>query len=66
MAEWLEDHMAAIGPFKTQLCLVVRLWLNWRSGGAHRWKWEDHRLGKSGSSVWKAGTFKAIASACDG
>jgi hypothetical protein len=36
MVEWSEDHVAVIGPFKTQLCLVVRLWLNWRPGGAHR------------------------------
>jgi hypothetical protein len=29
-------------------------------GGGLRWNGEDHRLGRSGNGVWKAGTFKAI------
>jgi hypothetical protein len=27
---------------------------------------EDHRLGRSGSGVWKAGAFKIVALACVG
>jgi hypothetical protein len=66
MAEWSEDHVAAIGPCKTQLCLVVRLWLNWRPGRALRWKGEVRQLGRTGSGVWKAGAFKVVAHACVG
>jgi hypothetical protein len=25
MAEWLKNHMAAIGPFKTQLCFSYQI-----------------------------------------
>jgi hypothetical protein len=67
MAEGWKDHVAAITPFKTQLyfsCLIF--WLNWRPGGALRWKGEDRRLGRSGSGVWKAGTYKVVAPACVG
>jgi hypothetical protein len=46
--------------------LVVRLWLNWRSGMTLRWKGEDCQLGRSRSGVWKAGTFKAVAPTCVG
>jgi hypothetical protein len=42
MAEWSEDHVAAIGPFKTSNSdLVDIFWINWRPGGALRWKGED-------------------------
>jgi hypothetical protein len=51
MAEWLEDHVAAIDLFKLNSVLVVKLWLSWRPGGALRWKGEDHRLERSGSGV---------------
>jgi hypothetical protein len=33
-----EGHVAAIGALNLKLCLDGRTWLNWRSGGAHRWK----------------------------
>jgi hypothetical protein len=39
---------------------------NLRPGRALRWKVKDHRLGKSGSVIWQAGTSKAIAPACVG
>jgi hypothetical protein len=39
MAEWSEDHVAAIGYFTTQqFGLVDKAWLNWRPGGALREK----------------------------
>jgi hypothetical protein len=41
MAEWSEDHVAAVCYFNTQhLGLVDKVWLNLRSGGALRWKGE--------------------------
>jgi hypothetical protein len=40
MAEWSEDHVAAIGYFKLNSDLAGGLWLNWRPGGARRWKGE--------------------------
>jgi hypothetical protein len=62
MTEWLEDNVAAIGLLKTQnFNLVDRFWINWRPDEALRWKGEDHRLERSRSSVWEAGTFKAVA-----
>jgi hypothetical protein len=37
MAEWSEDHVAAIGPVKLKSWnLVLDYWLNWRPGGARR------------------------------
>jgi hypothetical protein len=53
--------VVVIGLFKTQLCLVVMLWLNWKLDGALRWKGEDRRLERLESGVWKAGTFKVVA-----
>jgi hypothetical protein len=50
MAEWSEDHVAAISSLKTQLWFLVSvLWLKWRLGGAPRWKgktigWEGQRV----------------------
>jgi hypothetical protein len=49
MAEWSEDHMAAIGFLNLNFGLVGRTWLNWRLGGALRWKvkivgWEGQRV----------------------
>jgi hypothetical protein len=40
MAEWLEDHVAAVGYFNTQrFGLVYKTWLNWRPDVALRGKW---------------------------
>jgi hypothetical protein len=65
MVEWSEDHVAAIGPFKTSNSdLVDRFWINWRPGRALRWKGEDRLLGRSKSGVWEAGTFKVVAPDC--
>jgi hypothetical protein len=64
MIEWLEDHVVVIGPLNLNLAICGRFWIIWRPGGALRWKGEDHQLGRSGSGVWKAGTFKAVAPAC--
>jgi hypothetical protein len=50
MAEWSEDHMAAVGYFNTQhLGLVDKAWLNWRLDRVLRWKvetagWEGQRV----------------------
>jgi hypothetical protein len=62
MVEWMEDHVAAIGPLKLNSILVVRI-LAKLEGGTLRWKGEDRRLGRSVSGVWKAGIFKAVAPA---
>jgi hypothetical protein len=66
MAEWSKDHMAAIGPLNLNLGICGRFGINWRLGGGLRWKGEDRRLGRSGSGVWKTGTFKAISPTCVG
>jgi hypothetical protein len=63
MAEWSEDHMAAIGPFNLNHGICGRFWIIWRPGEALRYKREDHRLGRLGGGVWKASTFKAVAPA---
>jgi hypothetical protein len=34
---------------------------NLRPGRALRWKAENRRLGRSGSVMWKVGTFKVVA-----
>jgi hypothetical protein len=39
---------------------------NLRLGGAIRWKAKDHRLGRSGSEMWKVSTSKAVALTCVG
>jgi hypothetical protein len=39
MAEWLEEHVAAIGALNLKLWFSSS-WLNWRPGGALRWKVE--------------------------
>jgi hypothetical protein len=49
MVEWSEDHMAAIGSLNSNFGLIGRTWLNWRPGGALRWKvgtvsWEGRRV----------------------
>jgi hypothetical protein len=65
MAEWSEDHMTAIGLVKLKSWNpVLEDWLNWRPSGAHRWKGEAISWGRSGSGIWKDGTFKAVAPAC--
>jgi hypothetical protein len=38
MAEWSEDHGAAIGSLNLNFGLIDGLWLTWRLGGALRWK----------------------------
>jgi hypothetical protein len=38
MAEWSEDHVAAIGLFKLEIGTCVRFWINWRPDGTLRWK----------------------------
>jgi hypothetical protein len=38
MAEWSEDHRAAIGFLNLNFDLIDGLWLNWRPSGALRWK----------------------------
>jgi hypothetical protein len=51
MAEWLKDHVAAIGSFKTQhFGLLAKTWLKWRSGRAIRRKW-GQLVGKVGEWV---------------
>jgi hypothetical protein len=40
MAEWSEDHVVTIGSLNSNFGLVDRIWLNWRSGRALRWKVE--------------------------
>jgi hypothetical protein len=39
MTKWLEDHVAAIGSLNSKLWFSSS-WLNWRMGGALRWKVE--------------------------
>jgi hypothetical protein len=40
MAEWSEDHVAAIGSLNINFGLVGRTWVNWRPDGTLRWKVE--------------------------
>jgi hypothetical protein len=40
MADWSEDHVAAIGSLNSNFGLVGRTWLNWRPNGTLRWKVE--------------------------
>jgi hypothetical protein len=46
MAEWSEDHVMTIGSLNLN---HGTLWLNWRPGGALRWK--VSQLGRSGSDM---------------
>jgi hypothetical protein len=39
MAEWSEDHVAAIWSLNSKLWFSSS-WLNWRPSGVHRWKVE--------------------------
>jgi hypothetical protein len=66
MAEWSEDHVAAIGPLNLNLRICGRFWIICRPGRALKWKGEDHQLGRLGRDVWKAGTFKVVAPTCVG
>jgi hypothetical protein len=50
MAEWSEDHMTAIGSLNLNFGLVGGSWLNWRPGGALRWKVETTNW--EGWGVW--------------
>jgi hypothetical protein len=38
MIGWSEDHVAAIGSQTQYFGIVDGTWLNWRPGGALRWK----------------------------
>jgi hypothetical protein len=40
MAEWSEDHVAAIGLLNLNFGTFDRIGLNWRPDGALRWKVE--------------------------
>jgi hypothetical protein len=40
MVEWSKDHEEAIGSLNLNLGLIGDLWLNWKPGGALRWKVE--------------------------
>jgi hypothetical protein len=49
MAEWSEDHVAAIGFLNSNLVYFGSSCLNWRPNGALRWKgeaigWEGWRV----------------------
>jgi hypothetical protein len=50
MAEWSEDHTAAIGSLCSTLGVNVRTWLNWRQGKATRGKGRQ-LVGKVGDWV---------------
>jgi hypothetical protein len=50
MAEWLEDHAAAIGSLKLNAWFKCGNWLNWRPGGATRRKGRQ-LVGKVGEWV---------------
>jgi hypothetical protein len=58
---WVSDR--CFTPFHLRLMLRFD---NLRPGGALRWKVEDHRLGRSESVMWKAGTSEIVALACVG
>jgi hypothetical protein len=66
MSEWSEDHVMDICSLNLNFSLVGKTWLNWRSGGALRWKGEDRQMERSGSGMWKVSTFKVVASYCVG
>jgi hypothetical protein len=66
MFEWSEDHVMDIGSLNLNFSLVGKTWLNWRPGGALRWKEEDRRMERSESCMWKVSTFKVVASSCVG
>jgi hypothetical protein len=50
MAEWLKDHVAAIGPLNSNCGLINGTWLKWRPGGATRGKGRQ-LVGKVGEWV---------------
>jgi hypothetical protein len=47
--EWSKDHMLVIGPYTLILLEVYVGMVNWRPGGAHRWKVET--IGWEGRGV---------------
>jgi hypothetical protein len=66
MAEWSEDHVAAIGPFKLEpwnLCLMSDKMETGRSqlGGP-----VEHLEGKAGKVLWLFWGFCVVALACVG
>jgi hypothetical protein len=53
MAEWLKDHVAAMGSLKTKhFGQLAKTWLKWRPGRAIRGKW-GQLVGKVGK--WACG-----------
>jgi hypothetical protein len=40
MVKWSEDHGVVIGSLNLKFGLMNSSWLNWRPGGALRWKGE--------------------------
>jgi hypothetical protein len=64
MVKWLEYHMAAIGHSILTLVswIMVKLEIRWGPLVERG----DRCLGRSGSGMWKAGAFKAVAPTCVG
>jgi hypothetical protein len=51
--------------FKTQhFWLIAGTWLNWRLGGALRWKGEIAGWEGRGVGMWQASTSKVVAPTC--
>jgi hypothetical protein len=49
MVKWSKDHVAVIGSLKLNFGLIGGICVNWRPGGALRWKvetagWEGQEL----------------------
>jgi hypothetical protein len=51
-------------PLNWNFGIFCRIWLNWRPGGALKWKVGDCQLERSGREMWKADTSKVVAPAC--
>jgi hypothetical protein len=49
MVEWSKDHVAAICFLNSNFGIFGSSWLNWRPGGALRWKVET--TGREGRRV---------------
>jgi hypothetical protein len=62
MAEWSKDHVAAIGYLN--LTLVSWIIVKLETGRGPYVESADRRMEWSGSGLWKAGTFKALAPTC--
>jgi hypothetical protein len=64
MVEWSEDHGATIGHLN--LTLVSWIMVKLETGRGPYVERGDRRLGRSRSSMWKAGTLKVVAPKCVG